>query len=201
MTGRLVVMASGAGSNLQALLNAAHDALDASVVLVVVNRRDAPAFNRAQAHGVPAIFRPWPPIDAANRSRAERLDYDRGLAEEILGFAPDLVVLAGWMHVLSSAFLAHFPLRVLNLHPALPGTFPGPNAIDEAWAAFGVGHISETGVMVHLVADEGVDDGPVLASQSVPIRADDTRDSLKERIQQVEHELLVTTISAYLQGR
>jgi phosphoribosylglycinamide formyltransferase 1 len=104
------------------------------------------------------------------------------------------VVLAGWMHIFSSAFLQHFPNRVINLHPALPGQFPGAHAIAEALAAYQQGKITQTGVMVHLVPDEGVDCGPVLGTVEVPILPADTLESLAERIHQREHQLLVAVL-------
>ena len=109
-------------------------------------------------------------------------------------YAPDWVVLAGWMHILSVKFLGRFPNQVVNLHPALPGQFPGAHAIDDALAAFGRGEIDHTGVMVHLVPDARVDEGPVLAEQAVPIRPGDTHETLAERIHAVEHRLLVETL-------
>ena len=113
---------------------------------------------------------------------------------------PDWVVLAGWMHVLSMAFLGRFPGRVVNLHPALPGCFPGAHAIDDAWAAHERGEIDRTGVMVHLVPDEGVDDGPVLGTVEVPIRPGDDRATLEARIHAAEHELLVDTLARLVRG-
>ena len=120
--------------------------------------------------------------------------YDAELADLVASYQPDWVVLAGWMRVLSAAFLDRFPNHVVNLHPALPGTFPGTHAIDRAFTAYRAGEIDHTGVMVHLVPDEGVDDGPVLAQEIVPIHADDTLESLEDRIHAVEHRLLVTTL-------
>jgi methionyl-tRNA formyltransferase len=104
------------------------------------------------------------------------------------------------MHVLSMAFLGRFPGRVVNLHPALPGRFPGAHAIDDAWAAYERGEVDRTGVMVHLVPDEGVDDGPVLATAEVPIRPGDDRAALEARIHAVEHELLVDTLAGLARG-
>ncbi|MBI1854487.1 MAG: phosphoribosylglycinamide formyltransferase, partial [Chloroflexi bacterium] len=104
------------------------------------------------------------------------------------------VVLAGWMRILSCSILLSFPRRVVNLHPALPKTFPGVHAIERAYDAFQRGEIKHTGVMVHLVPDEGVDNGPVLATQIVPIFADDTLESLEARVHGAEHGLLVKTL-------
>ena len=102
--------------------------------------------------------------------------------------------LAGWMHILSMNFLGRFSNRVINLHPALPGQFAGTHAIERAFTAYQEGQIPHTGIMVHLVPDEGVDDGPVLASEIVPILPDDTLESLQTRIHAAEHRVLVDTI-------
>ncbi len=99
-----------------------------------------------------------------------------------------------WMRILSRVFLDRFPNRVVNLHPALPGQFPGTDAIERAFSAFRRGEIKHTGVMVHLVPDEGVDSGPVLAQEVVPIRMDDTLETLEARVHSVEHRLLVQVI-------
>ena len=105
-----------------------------------------------------------------------------------------MVVLAGWMRVLTMSFLGWFPQRVVNLHPARPGELPGTHAIERAWHEALAGERTETGVMVHLVPDEGVDDGPVLATATVPIRPDDTLETLTERVHATEHRLLVDTL-------
>ena len=204
MTSRLVVLATGSGSNLQAILDACTDGtLEAEVVLVVVNRRTAYAAERAAAAGVPSVYRPMGPFREAvpDDPRRARERYDATLAAEIADARPDLIVQAGWMHLFTSAFLDRFPGMVVNLHPALPGAFPGAHAIDDAWAAHETDGLDHTGVMVHLVPDEGVDDGPVLASQPVPITADDTRETLEARLHEVEHELFVATIADYLRTR
>ena len=204
MTSRLVVLATGSGSNLQAILDACTDGtLEAEVVLVVVNRRTAYAAERAAAAGVPSVYRPMGPFREAvpDDPRRARERYDAALAAEIADARPDLIVQAGWMHLFTSAFLDRFPGMVVNLHPALPGAFPGAHAIDDAWAAHETDGLDHTGVMVHLVPDEGVDDGPVLASQRVPITADDTRETLEARLHEVEHELFVAAIADYLRSR
>ncbi len=204
MTSRLVVLATGSGSNLQAILDACADGtLAAEVVLVVVNRRTAYAADRAAAAGVPSVYRPMGPFREAvpDDPRRARERYDAALAAEIADVRPDLIVQAGWMHLFTSAFLDRFPGMVVNLHPALPGAFPGAHAIDDAWAAHETDGLDHTGIMVHLVPDEGVDDGPVLASQRVPITADDTRETLEARLHEVEHELFVATIADYLKTR
>ena len=204
MTSRLVALATGSGSNLQAILDACADGtLEAEVVLVAVNRRTAYAAERAAAAGVPSVYRPMGPFREAvpDDPRRARERYDAALATEIADVRPDLIVQAGWMHLFTSAFLDRFPGMVVNLHPALPGAFPGTHAIDDAWAAHETDGLNHTGVMVHLVPDEGVDDGPVLASQRVPITANDTRETLEARLHEVEHELFVATIADYLRTR
>lgn len=102
------------------------------------------------------------------------------------------------MRILSSAFLSSFPNKVINLHPALPDAFPGTHAIERAFEAFQRGEIRSTGVMVHLVPDEGVDNGPVLAAEIVPIYKDDTFETLEARVHQTERSLLLNTIKSLL---
>jgi phosphoribosylglycinamide formyltransferase-1 len=186
---RLAVLASGSGSNLQAILDAcAHGMLAAEVVLVVSDRGGAYALERARTAGVPAVHLPRADGEA-------RADYDARLADTVVAAAPDLVVLAGWMRILTMKFLGQFPSRVVNLHPALPGELPGTHSIERAFAEFERGERTRTGVMVHLVPDEGVDDGPVLGTAIVPIHGDDTLDSLMARTHATEHELLVATLA------
>lgn len=204
MTARLVVLASGSGSNLQAVLDAcASGRLDASVVLVAVNRRGAYAATRASEAGIRSIYRPMAPFraDHPDDPRKAREAYDAALAAEVSAANPDLVIQAGWMHLFTSAFLDRFPEQVVNLHPALPGAFPGAHAIDDAWVAHQRDGLDHTGVMVHLVPDEGIDNGPVLASVRVDIGPTDTRESLEERIHAAEHELFVAAIGDYLETR
>ncbi len=114
-------------------------------------------------------------------------------------FEPDLVVLAGWMLVLSEVFLDRFPDRVINLHPALPGTFPGTHAIERAHAAYQRGEIRRTGVMVHRVVPE-IDAGPVVTVEPVPIFPDETVEELEARIHHVEHNLIVAAVDLMLRG-
>lgn len=190
MTLRLVVLISGNGSNFQAVLDAcASGELPASVVSVISNKADAYGLTRAKNAGIEAIHFPI----LANESRR---DFDSRLANYITTKLPDYIILAGWMRILSSSFLSAFPDRVINLHPALPNTFPGTHAIERAFEACQRGEIDHTGVMVHLVPDEGVDNGPVLATETVPIYAEDTLESLEIRIHQTEHRLLVNTLKS-----
>lgn len=189
----LAVLVSGSGTNLQAIIDAcASGALpDTRVAVVVSNRREAYALERARQHSIPTLYHPLAPYRKAGRTREQ---YDADLVEKLRPYAIDLVVQAGWMHILSMAFLKHYPGRVLNIHPALPGTFPGMHGIQEAYEAFQRGQIAYTGVMVHLVPDEGVDVGPVIGKETVPIYATDALQDLETRVHAVEHRIYVEAI-------
>jgi phosphoribosylglycinamide formyltransferase-1 len=195
MTARLVVLASGHGSNLQAVLDACTSgALAAQVVGVSGDRPDAYALQRAHSVGIPAVA--VPRLDGE-----ERRAYDRRLAAVVAQWEPDWVVLAGFMRLLTSEFLDRFPHRVLNVHPALPGELPGVRAIERAFDEWQAGHRSQTGVMVHLVPDEGVDSGPVIMSETVDIGPHDTLTDLEQRMHAVEHRLLVAAIALLIDER
>lgn len=188
MTARLVVLASGGGTNLQAVLHACADGtLDARVVAVVSDQPGAFALERASRAGISSI--PLPRLEGETRA-----NYDARLRDVVAAHAPDWVVLAGWMRILTMGFLGGFTDRVVNLHPALPGELPGIHAIERAHAEAIAGRRDHTGVMVHLVPDEGVDDGPVLATETVPIAPGEDFASLEARIHAVEHRLLVDTL-------
>ena len=195
MAARFVVLISGNGSNLQAILDAsASGELPASVICVISNKADAYGLVRAKNANVEAIH-------FAKRGDESRNECDARLAELVESKQPDYVVLAGWMRILTSSFLSHFPNRVVNLHPALPDTFPGIHAIERAFQAYQRGEIEHTGIMVHLVPDEGVDDGPVLATEIVTINKDDTLESLEARVHETEHVLLVNTLKKILEEK
>jgi formyltetrahydrofolate-dependent phosphoribosylglycinamide formyltransferase len=181
-------MISGSGTNLQALIDAIADGkLPAQIVAVVSNKRDAYGLERARLSGITGVVKP-------GIKEKTREEYDSELAQIVQSYAPDWIVLAGWMRILSMSFLHHFPGRVINLHPALPGTFPGTNAIARAYEAYQHGEITETGVMVHLVPNEGVDIGPVLAQAQVPIESGESLEALEQKIHVAEHHLLVNTL-------
>lgn len=189
---RLVVLISGSGTNLQAIINACQAGqLAAEVVAVISNKPEALGLMRAHHARIPAIYKP-------KRKTQTRHEYDAELAQMVKEFEPDWVVLAGWMRLLSMGFLSQFPQRIINLHPALPGAFPGTHAIDRAYHAFRRGEITETGVMVHLVPDEGVDNGPVLAQEVVPILPTDSQHDLENRVRMVEHRLLVAVLQSLI---
>ncbi len=181
MSARLVVLVSGAGTNLQALLDACVDpAYGAEVVAVGADRHGIKGLARAEQAGVPAFVARVPDYPT-------RADWDADLTEVVAAYRPDLVVSAGFMKILGPAFLARF--TVVNTHPALLPSFPGVHAVREA-LAYGV---KITGCTVHFV-DEGVDTGPVLAQEAVPVRWHDDEESLHERIKQVERRLLVGVV-------
>ncbi len=186
---RLVVLASGSGSNLQAILDAcAERRIDAEVAAVVTNNADAYALARADEAGITT--------ELVGRTDGEaRSDYDTRLADVVSRFEPHWVVLAGWMRLLTMSFLERFPERVVNLHPALPGELPGVRAIERAWAEAERGERTRSGVMVHLVPDEGVDDGPVLASREIPIDASATLESFAATVHATEHSPLVEVLA------
>jgi len=192
---RLVVLISGNGSNLQAILDACRSGeLNAQVATVISNKADAYGLIRAKNAGVEAFH-------FAKLTTETRQEYDKRLADYVTTKQPDYIILAGWMRILSSSFLSSFPNKVINLHPALPDTFPGTHAIERAFEAYGCGEIDHTGVMVHLVPDEGVDNGPVLATEIVPIYKDDTLQTLETRVHEIEHRLLVNTLKKILEEK
>jgi len=195
---RVVVMVSGSGTNLQAILDAAGSGdLLAQVVLVVSNRSDAFGLERAARAGVPSLYFPLKPYREGGKSRRQ---YDADLAAAIEAHRPNLVVLAGWMHVLSEAFLNRFPRQVINLHPALPGMYAGTHAIERAFRDYQEGKISHSGCMVHYAIPE-VDAGEVLVRRVVPILPDDTLDSFERRMHANEHEIIVEATRMALHGR
>jgi len=188
VSARLLVMISGSGSNLQAILDACQAGrLPAQVVGVISNKAEAYGLERARRAGVPAETLVKP-------RELERREYDRRLAETAARYQPDWIVLAGWMRLLSCDFLERFPGRVVNIHPALPGQFPGVHAIERAYRAFEKGEIERTGVMVHLVPDEGVDSGPVLGQVELPLHPGESLAELEARVHAVEHNLYVETL-------
>ena len=169
------VLVSGNGSNLQALIDAG-----LPISAVASNRKDAYALERARAAGIPtATFS----LDC----HADRRERDLVMATWLEEHDVDLVVLAGYMHLLTRSFLARFPDRVVNVHPSLLPAFPGAHPIADALAA----GVETTGVTVHLV-DEGIDTGPMLRQEPVPV---EPRANLEERLHAVEHRLLPEVVA------
>jgi phosphoribosylglycinamide formyltransferase-1 len=182
VTARLVVLVSGSGTNLQALLDACTDpTYGARVVAVGADREGIEGLARADRAGVPTFVKRLGHFSS-------RDEWDRALADTVAAFEPDLVVLAGFMKLVGPEFLARFPGRVVNTHPALCPAFPGTTGPADA-LAYGV---KVTGCTVH-VATLDVDAGPILAQEAVVVEPDDTVESLHERIKVVERRLLVET--------
>jgi formyltetrahydrofolate-dependent phosphoribosylglycinamide formyltransferase len=192
---RLVIFISGSGTNLQAILDACrNNTLNAEVALVVSNRKAAYGLERAKTANIPTLYFPLKPYTDTAKARAT---YDADLAEAIKPYQPDLIVLAGFMHIFSPVFTETFP-NTINLHPALPGQFPGAHGIEDAYRAFQRGEIKESGCMIHVVTPE-LDAGPVIATRVIPFEEGDTLESFAARLHKVEHELIIEGIGKYLQ--
>lgn len=197
----LTVLISGSGTNLQALIDACGSGAiqNARITHVIANKKDAYGLTRAQTADIPTTYhnlithgykKKYP--DNIDRAREE---YDVDLAKLIIETQPkpDLVVCAGWMHILSPQFidaLAAANVPIINLHPALPNQFDGANAIGRAWEAYQRGDIAVTGVMIHYVISE-VDRGEPIIVEEVPCRDCETESDLEERIHKVEWKLIV----------
>ena len=180
----IVVLISGTGSNLKAVLEACENPLFPARVLAVGSDKPAAGLAHAEDYGVPS-FVVEPGRFESKAAWAEML------ASHLRVLNPDLIVLAGFMKILPAEFIAEFAPRVINLHPSLLPAFPGAHAIEDALKA----GVQETGCTVHVV-DSGVDTGPVLASSSVAVGEHDDFESLAKKIHQAEHKLLVETIRA-----
>jgi phosphoribosylaminoimidazole-succinocarboxamide synthase len=185
---KLLVMASGDGTNFQAIIDACENgSLPCSIELMCYNKVECGAQKRAQNHGIPSVYFPW------IKTKQSRQEYDKDLALFINRHTVDCIVLAGWMHLFSKDFLNNIIVPIINLHPAYPGEFPGTRAIEQAWSAFQEGKIKETGIMVHYVVEE-VDAGEVIKKTRIPIFDQDTLVLLTNRIRTHEKYLLVRAI-------
>lgn len=189
MSGRLGVLISGRGSNLQAILDAiAAGRLDATVALVISNRRDAAGLARAEAAGVPTLV-------LEHRSFANRQAFDAALVEALKAARVDLVCLAGFMRLLSRTFVDAFPNAVINVHPSLLPAFPGVDAQAQAW----VHGVKVAGCTVHMVTED-LDAGPIIRQATVPVLDDDTAETLSARILGEEHRIYPQAIALVLAG-
>lgn len=183
---RLVVLISGSGTLLQALLDAiAAGDVAAEVVAVGSDRAEAHGLVRAERAGVPVFVHPL-------AKGADRAAWDTELAERVASYQPDLVVSAGFMKLVGPAFLSRFGGRMINTHPALLPSFPGMHGVRDALAS----GVKVTGATVFVV-DAGVDTGEILAQEAVPVLAGDTEDVLHERIKVVERRLLLDAINHF----
>jgi phosphoribosylglycinamide formyltransferase 1 len=186
----LGVLVSGNGTNLQAILDATHDAsLAANVTCVISNRVDATALERASRAGVPALT-------IRHQTFESREAFDRALVAALRQHGAEWVVLAGFMRVLTPELLRAFPGRVVNIHPSLLPAFPGRDAVGQALAH----GVKVTGCTVHFV-DEGVDSGPIIAQAPVEVAEGDDEHSLAERMHRAEHGLLVSVLRDIAAGR
>lgn len=188
---KLIVFASGEGTNFQAIVEACNsNIIPAEVIQLVVNKKNAGAVRRAQNYKIPVAYFPW--ISEYHT----REQYDQQMAAFINSHYCDLIVLAGWMHLFTSNFLDKIKTTIINLHPAYPGEFPGKNAIEQAYDA----HVKETGIMVHHVVEE-VDAGDVIEKMRIPIYENDTIDILTNRVQYYEKYVLLKAIEKILLGK
>ncbi|KAF2751349.1 phosphoribosylglycinamide formyltransferase [Sporormia fimetaria CBS 119925] len=205
----IVVLISGNGSNLQALIDAcANHTLPARITHVISNRKSAYGLVRASTASIPTTYHNLVPYKKShpNSIPTAREQYDTDLASLILSLPafqkPALIVCAGWMHILTPAFLtpiAEAGIKVINLHPALPGEFAGAEAIKRAWEAGRRGEIKRTGVMVHEVIAE-VDAGECVVSREVELREGESLEGLEGRMHEVEHGLIVEGTRRVLEG-
>ncbi len=186
----IVVLISGQGSNLQAIMDAiARGGLPATLRAVISNRADAPGLERAARAGIPAKT-------LSHRDFPDRQAYDRALRTLIDRYHPDLVVLAGFMRILTPTFVAHYAGRLLNIHPSLLPAFTGLNTHQRALEA----GVAEHGTSVHFVTAD-LDAGPVIAQARIPVRPDDTPQTLAARVKPLEHRLYPLVIRWFAQGR
>lgn len=190
---KLIVFASGNGSNLEAIIESCNNGiLDAKVELVVSNKSDAYALTRASKHNIKSVLLPYIKNKYESRSM-----YDEELANYINQYKYDLIILVGWMHILSNSFLLNVKSPVINLHPSLPGEFIGMHAIEQAFDAFKRGEITRTGSMVHHVIED-LDAGKVISTVEILIRKNETIESLTKKFQYYEKSLLISAIDKVL---
>ncbi len=190
VTCRLGVLLSGSGTNMENIARHIEEGkLDASIEVVISDRKDAYGLVRAKKRGIRAVF-----VDPA--SFPDRESYDRELVRILEEHRVDLVILAGYMRLVGKPFLEAFPMKVMNIHPALLPAFPGTSGVADA-LEYGV---KVTGVTVHFV-DEGVDTGPIILQEAVPVLPTDDVDTLHQRLHQVEYRLYPEAIRLFCQGR
>lgn len=186
---KLAVLASGSGTNLQAIMDACGSGfIPGKVVKVISNKKEAFALERARRQGIPAVF--INPEDFPNRTA-----YDLQIADEIEQSGAELIVLAGYMLLLTPEFVRRYPYKIMNIHPALCPAFPGTHAIMDALEY----RVKVTGVTVHFV-DEGMDTGPIILQYPVFIEDDDTLETLEAKIHHIEHRLYPLAIRLYALG-
>jgi len=185
----IVVLISGGGTNLQALIDASPvRSFGCSIVGVISDQANAAGLDRAAKHGIPTKVISW-------SEYGSRAAFTSAIVDAAIALGAEALVLAGFMRILGAKAIERFPNAIINVHPSLLPAFPGSGAIEAALAA----GVSETGVTVHFV-DELVDHGPTIASHPIPIEASDDVVSLRQRIQAIEHRLLPEVVSAFGRG-
>lgn len=185
----LVILISGRGSNMVAIAEAcAAEGWDARIAAVISNRSDAGGLVYAQQHGIPTAM-------VNHRDFEDREAFDAALAQVIDGFAPELVVLAGFMRILTPGFVQHYAGRVLNIHPSLLPAFPGLHTHRRAIEA----GCKVAGTTVHVVTPE-LDHGPIVLQAVVPVRPDDTEDTLAARVLVMEHQAYPRAVRWWIEG-
>jgi phosphoribosylglycinamide formyltransferase-1 len=186
----IVILISGRGSNMEAVVHAARaEQWNARIAAVISNKADAKGLEFAKAHGIATAV-------VANADYPSRESFDAALQEVIDGFAPDLVVLAGFMRILTAPLVAHYEGRMLNIHPSLLPLFPGLHTHRQALEA----GVAEHGATVHFVTAQ-LDHGPVVCQARVPVLAGDTEESLAARVLQQEHQLYPRAIGLFIEQR
>ncbi|GBC84851.1 Phosphoribosylglycinamide formyltransferase [bacterium HR11] len=189
-TGRIVILISGRGTNMERLIQACQAGeIPARVVRVISDNPEARGLERARAYGVPTVVVPA-------RAFPDRAAFEAALLAAVREAAPDLICLAGFMRILSPTFVQAYRHRIMNIHPALLPAFPGLHAQRQA-LEYGV---KVSGCTVHFV-DEGVDTGPIIVQKAVPVLEDDTEETLAARILEKEHEAYPEAVRLFFEGR
>lgn len=189
---KLIVLASGEGTNLQAIIDACNnEIINAKIVMVITNKENVGALTKAENNGISSCCLLYKP------KMISRMEYDKQLAEYINTIEHDLIVCAGWMHLLSKHFLNIIKHPIINLHPALPGQFPGKNSIVDAYNAFREGKITKTGIMVHHVVEE-MDAGQTIEQFEINLSPNETYQTLENKIRYYEKFVLINAINKVL---
>lgn len=186
----IVILISGRGSNMQAIVRAARrEEWPVQIAAVISNRADAPGLAFAAEQEIPAVV-------VSSSAQSDRAAFDKLLQQEIDRYSPDLVVLAGFMRILTPGFVEHYAGRMLNIHPSLLPSFPGLHTHRQALAA----GVKVHGATVHFVT-AALDHGPIVAQQAIDVRPDDTEASLAGRLLEIEHRLYVDSVRSFIDGR
>jgi len=185
----IAVLVSGSGTNLQAIIDKAENGwLPAAVTCVISNKKDAYGLVRAEQHNIPSHF-----VDARGKSRQE---HEKEIHEILKKYDVELVVLAGYMRLISPYLVARYKNRIINIHPALLPSFPGTDGYGDAWK-YGV---KVSGCTIHFV-DEGCDTGPIIVQRENPVMPDDTFETFRQRGLGIEHEAYPEAIKLYCEGK